>query len=292
MPRLAQLLLLISLVGGAAAPTSAARTAALRGGGGGGGGVDGGGTDGGGAADQAELKKVLANVVSGINKDRPGKGATAASVSGPVDREAVMQALAESMGYGGDTAVEDLRATLSSINDDMSSIPPELLADSFARTIAGALGSLGSLSSHPAGEDIIVHAVGAAEGREGAALDHMTKHLKHVSFGTAFGASRSHVRIVMIGPEWSESRHKETTHFNTDGQRQEQKVGPVVGSMARAVTGLGGGGASIQTYRGLYSAETLHDLALPPPAVVICFNCDVYHCHWRPSLLFMLAQAR
>lgn len=189
------------------------------------------------------------------------------------DRHAVMVALAESMGYGGERAVDDLRATLGSINNDMASLPPAMLADSFARTIAGALSltlGVAPLPTEESSGDIIVHAVGAAEGREGAALEHMAAYLSAVDFGDI--QQQKTVRIVMIGPEWSESSHKRNVVLPTDNKRV--------------------GAASVLTYRGLYNAETLRDLALPPPTVVICFNCDIYHCHWRPSLLFMLAQGR
>ena len=231
--------------------------------------------------DNTDLKKMMRGILTAPSqaKDSHETAAPRASSEGeaarppPMDRHAVMQALAESMGYGGEDAVDNLRTTLGSINDDMASLPPELLADSFARTIAGALSlSLvaAPLAAEATGDDIVIHAVGTAEGREGAALEHMAGHLSAVEFGESMG--RKNVRIVMIGPEWSESTHKQTTVLRMNNQQ------------IRAV--------SIMTYRGLYSAETLHDLELPPPTAVICFNCDIYHCHWRPTLLFMIAQAR
>lgn len=233
------------------------------------------------AVDDADLKKMIRGILTvdpnSQTKYSPSRAATYASskASHPpsMNRHAVMQALAESMGYGGEEAVDNLRATLGSINDDMASLPSALLANSFARTIAGALSlslAVAPLTAQATGDDVVVHAVGAAEGREGAALEHMTTYLSEVDFGDISG--RKNVRIVMIGPEWSQSAHKQTTVLRTDSKQ----IGVV----------------SVITYRGLYSAETLHDLALPPPTAVICFNCDIYHCHWRPSLLFMIAQAR
>lgn len=152
-----------------------------------------------------ELVKKMSEVVDGMG-GAPAPAAPRVATVAP-DREAVMVALAESMGYGGDTAVDDLRNTLGSINNDMESLPAELLADSFARSIAGAL-QLGLTHSaaqelHPY-DDIIVHAVGAAEGREGAALTHMAKYLGTVDFGeSSTKIVRNHVRIVLIGPDAS-----------------------------------------------------------------------------------------
>lgn len=224
----------------------------------------------------AELKKLMRSVVtdpSGQAKNSRDGGFKVRPGAAQMDRTALMEALAESLGYGGEGAVDNLRASLGSINDDMASLRPDVLADSFARTIAGALSLSLAVASPPTNEasnEIIVHAVGAAEGREGAALGHMTSYLSAVDFGDS--SQRKNVRIVMIGPEWSESAHKHTTVVQTESDQV--------------------GIASVMTYRGLYSAETLHDLGLPPPTAVICFNCDIYHCHWRPSLLFMIAQAR
>ena len=225
----------------------------------------------------AELKKMMRGVVtdpSGQAKSSRDGGSKVRTGTAQMDRTALVEALAESLGYGGEGAVDKLRASLGSINDDMASLRPEVLADSFARTIAGALSlslTVAPPATNEASYEIIVHAVGAAEGREGAALGHITSYLSTVDFGDSSRRKNVHIRIVMIGPEWSESTHKHTTVLQTESDKV---------------------GASVTTYRGLYSAETLHDLGLPPPTAVICFNCDIYHCHWRPSLLFMIAQAR
>lgn len=224
--------------------------------------------------DDVELKKMIRGVLGSSSSEHQATVPVGSKGATQLDKQAVLEALAESMGYGrGNGAVDHLRTTLGAIDEDMASLPPEILADSFARTIAGAI-SLGlavaTNDNDDVGDDVIVHAVGTAEGREGVALEHMTGYLSEVDFGVVSRTKK--VRIVMIGPEWSESNHKQTTVLETDSKEI--------------------GAASIMTYRGLYDAATLRDLAMPAPTAVICFNCDIYHCHWRASLLFMLAQAR
>ena len=73
---------------------------------------------------------------------------------------------------------------------------------------------------------------------------------------------QARVRIVMIGPEWSAARQLRLSKS-----------------------------ARLEVFPGLYSEATVEALGGPPSAL-ICFNCDIYHCHWRPALLYMLGLGR
>ena len=68
-----------------------------------------------------------------------GQAVLSAAPGEKIDAAALSQALAESMGYGGGDGVAQLQSALHGIDKEMASLPPALLAGSFARTIAGVL---------------------------------------------------------------------------------------------------------------------------------------------------------
>lgn len=179
--------------------------------------------------------------------------------SPPVELEDLQKALAQAMGYAGDeTGIDELRNSLGSVDKQMEQAPPQLLVGSFARTIGAVLHhEVERGAIHRAGHsELTVHAIGTSAAREGVGGG-----IKLLGSAVDPSLLAGGLHIVLVGPDW------------TWGHGQTMRVSPNI---------------RISIYRGLYNAATVARLG-GVPAAVICFNCDIYHCHWRPSLLYLVA---
>ena len=162
--------------------------------------------------------------------------------------DTLKQALAKAMGFADKGALYE---SLGGMADELQALPPQILAGSFALTIAGVV-RRGSNSRHK-GTPWTVHAIGSSGEREGRAK---TLELLSSMVEGADGIGE----IVLVGPDWADEQHRSSVQvFN----------------------------ARISVFKGLYNAETVDEIG-GPPDYVICFDCDIYHCHWRPSLLYLL----
>ena len=156
--------------------------------------------------------------VGGAARDR-GEAVLSAAPGEKIDAAALSQALAESMGYGGGDGVAQLQSALHGIDKEMASLPPALLAGSFARTIAGVL-ELSRAADAAAGSPMfeaepetgktvwkewVVHAVGTYSAKVSLNLSPSPIHRlilwsRYVGVARRGGAGDARVAAAAAGP--------------------------------------------------------------------------------------------